>query len=106
VAKRSGPINPFYFVLVAAGMIFAVTACAYGVMTFLAMQDTYADNTSKLLQFLEEHGGLLLTIELAVLAVATFAAIGTDSYWDRRAERKAAAGPPSSPPVHSTRPQP
>lgn len=106
MAKRSGPINPFYFVLVAAGIVFAVTACAYGVMTFLAMQDSYAEDTPKLLQFLEEHGGLLLTIELAILAVATFAAIGTDSYWDRRAERKAAAGPSSSPSVHPTRPQP
>lgn len=101
VAKRSGPINPFYIVLVVAGMVFAITACAYGVMTFLAMQSSYGENKPALLDFLEEHGAGLLSIELAVLAVATFAAMGTDSYWDRRAERKAAAesSTPSPPPT-------
>ena len=88
MARRSAPINPFYIVLVIAGIVFAITACAYGVMTFLAMQAGYADQKPALLAFLEEHGGMLLTIELAVLAVATFAAIGTDSYWDRRAAAK------------------
>lgn len=92
MARRSGPTNPFYIVLVIAGIVFAVTACAYGVMTFLAMQAGYADNKPRLLAFLEEHGGMLLTIELGVLAGATFAAIGTDGYWDRRAAEKKSAG--------------
>lgn len=88
MARRSGPINPFFIVLVIAGIVFAVTACAYGVMTFLAMQAGYADEKPALLAFLEEHGSTLLAIELAVLAVATFAAIGTDSFWERRAAEK------------------
>lgn len=104
MARRPGPINPFYIVLVVAGMVFAITACAYGVMTFLAMQSSYADDERGLLAFLEEHGTVLLSVELAVLAAATFAAIGTDGYWDRRAARKRAVAPSQYPP-RETRPQ-
>jgi hypothetical protein len=38
-----------------------------------------------LLTFLDDHGAQLLGIELALLAVATFGAIGTDGYWNRAA---------------------
>ncbi|MBX3414417.1 MAG: hypothetical protein KF708_17145 [Pirellulales bacterium] len=97
MAKRSGPINPFYIVLIVAGIAFAVTACAYGVMTFLAMQSNYADTKTGLLAFLEEHGGTLLAVELGLLAIATFAAIGTDSYWERRAAARDASNASRTP---------
>ena len=31
--------NPFYFLLMVAGVIFCVTACAYGVMTVRGLHD-------------------------------------------------------------------
>ena len=38
-----------------------------------------------LLTFLDLHGAQLLGVELVLLAVATFGAIGTDGYWNRAA---------------------
>lgn len=108
MAKRKSAINPFYVLLVLFGLVFFVTACAYGVMAFRAvshashkgfggssisggkMESTPAGPTistepSQLMEFLDQHGMELLGIELVLLALATFAAMGTDSYWTRRA---------------------
>jgi hypothetical protein len=40
------------------------------------------------MDFLAQHGTVLLVIELAVLAILTAGAIGTDEFWSRRADRK------------------
>ena len=37
---------------------------------------------------LEQHGLLLMVFELVMLAILTFAAIGTDDYWTRRRDSK------------------
>lgn len=85
--------NPFYVVLLVVGMVFFVTACAYGVMSFKAVRGGPAAmdeaGASGLMVFMEEHGNKLLAGELLILAVATFGAIGSDSYWNRRAQRRA-----------------
>ena len=81
-------VNPFYPVLLVVGLVFAVTACAYGVMAvnLLSPAQVMGDRPdSGLLAFLDQHGMTLLLSELGVLAVVTFAAIGTDDYWTRRA---------------------
>jgi hypothetical protein len=82
--------NPFYGMLVAVGIVFVITACAYGVMTVKMLQPEGAAEvraaTGGLLRWLDQHGMTLLLGELAVLAALTFAAIGTDDYWQRRAE--------------------
>jgi hypothetical protein len=44
-----------------------------------------------LVAFLDAHGVSLLMGELAVLAVVTFAAMGTDEYWTRRTAAKSNA---------------
>jgi hypothetical protein len=91
VAKTKGPINPFYVLLVIAGIIFSITACAYGMMALRAIRlDADAPQTG-LVAFLDEHGMALMGVELAVLAVATFAAMATDQYLSRR--RKTSADP-------------
>ena len=83
--SKQQPRNPFYFLLVLAGIVFTITACGYAVMSVRGGQglaEPESDHT--LLRFLEDHGFTALMIELAVLALATIAAIGTDEFWMRR----------------------
>ena len=84
--------NPFYGLLVAAGIVFALTAICYGVMAFRdARPPAAADELvavpadHPLLVWMSRHGEAALLAELAFLAVFTIAAIGTDQYWQRRA---------------------
>lgn len=81
--------NPFYALLVAAGLAFVVTAAAYGVMATresraAVMGEPLASHP--LMTWMHDHGDAALLIELAVLGVATFCAIGTDNYWQRRSD--------------------
>mgnify|MGYP004085779037 CR=1 FL=1 len=38
-AEEKKPVNPFYVALVILGTLFAVTACAYGVMMLVAIRE-------------------------------------------------------------------
>ena len=83
--------NPFYGLLVVVGIVFTVTACAYGVMTVRGLKPDEAAEasgagaeSSDLMTFLDRHGMPLLMGELGVLAVTTFLAMATDDYWARR----------------------
>lgn len=106
VAKAKEPLNPFYVVLVFVGVVFLVTACAYGTMTWRATQPEAVQAASvetsrsgdgpatpgdphPLMQWIDRHGFELLGGELALLALATFAAMGLDSARTRSAERAA-----------------
>jgi hypothetical protein len=84
--------NPFYGLLVATGIVFVMTAVSYGVMAFREARPPAADAPAAgphpLMVWMTEHGEKALLAELAFLAVFTFAAIGTDSYWQRRAAMK------------------
>jgi hypothetical protein len=92
MAEKKKPFNPFYPLLVAVGIAFSITACAYGVMTVKMLQPAGAEEVRQadagLLPFLDRYGMSLLLSELGALAVLTFAAIGTDDFWTRRAEGK------------------
>jgi hypothetical protein len=95
--KRSNKFaNPFYALLLLAGIAFALTATAYGVMAFrdrdaraaatiVTSSGTAAEHP--LMAWMSRHGDAALMSELALLAVCTFAAIGTDDYWQRRTHR-------------------
>ena len=69
-----------------AGIAFCLTACAYGVM---AVKELHAPRVSavqiaadsEFVAFMDQHGPKAMLVELAVLGVATFAAIGTDRFW-------------------------
>ena len=94
------PFNPFYVMLLIVGTVFAITACAYGVMTVQLMQlgqmpptgfgelgapMAFPTSGNSLIEFLDAHGFQLMMWELGLLAVATVAAIGTDEFWTYRA---------------------
>ena len=99
--KRSA-INPFYALLVVFGIAFAVTACAYSVMTLKAVRPGDAQESTggtALLAFIDQHGGQLMGGELALLAVATVGAIATDRYWMRRAYNEHRQQHPEPPPA-------
>ena len=93
MASQQKPTNPFYIVLLIAGVIFVVTACSYIVMTINARDMSLGgqENPSnqRFVEIVDRYGFAALMIELGVLAGATFAAIATDEYWTRRAERDA-----------------
>jgi len=104
------PLNPFYPLLVVAGTAFCITACAYGLLAMRSLRPHHAGPTAHvgagpveprgphpLFTFLERDGTNLLLGELALLAIFSFAAMGTDGYWTRRAEAAAARTKPSTP---------
>jgi hypothetical protein len=80
--------NPFYALLIVAGISFVVTATAYCVMAYRERESVRANAATgpehPLMAWMREHGEIALTGELAVLAVGTVGAIGTDDYWQRR----------------------
>jgi hypothetical protein len=86
-ARKS--FNPFYALLVPSGLVFVVTAFAYGYMAFQAVNAVRADAgrhaAHPLFQWLRMNGDAAMLIELAVLAVLTVGAIATDRYWDKSA---------------------
>ena len=99
--KRSHKFsNPFYGLLLMAGIAFALTATAYGVMAFrdretsrtAAETATAASVEHPLMSWMSQHGEAALMTELALLALCTFGAIGTDDYWQRRKAGKRKTG--------------
>jgi len=98
VAAEKKRTNPFYVLLVAAGALFAITACGYGVMALKQMrEDPFAAalarpaageanpgdavQSASFVDFFDRHGVRLMVGELVVLGIATLAAIGTDRFW-------------------------
>jgi hypothetical protein len=92
VPKSRKTDNPFYHLLIVVGVLFAITSCAYFFMTLHDADPKLnaATQNHPLLLFLEKHGVTALVIELAVLSLATFGAIGTDDYWERRRRKQLA----------------
>jgi hypothetical protein len=80
---QSKPTNPFYAALLVVGVVFAITACAYCVMTVRGLEPR--PDEQGLMGVMSQHGLTILVVELVLLGVLTFAAIGTDEYWTRRA---------------------
>ena len=76
-------VNPFYVFTVLTGILFTITACVYGIMTIQQMNRVDLHEANRLLHFMEQHGLLLIGVELAVLAVVTVGAIATDGFWER-----------------------
>jgi hypothetical protein len=86
MVKSAERLNPFYVVLLPVGAAFCLTAIAYVVMMFRASRPGMiadADQPHPLIVFMEQYGLWLLLGELALLAICTVGAIGTDSYWSR-----------------------
>lgn len=85
--------NPFYGLLLVAGIAFLMTAVAYGVMAYrdrdMATSVTAATaERHPLMLWMSDHGNAALLTELGALAVFTIGAIATDDYWQRRKSRE------------------
>lgn len=74
--------HPLYLLVGALGVLFTVTACAYGVMSFRDLRGggaySAAEHDAGLMRLLRERGGVILAGEIAALAVASVAAMASD----------------------------
>jgi hypothetical protein len=84
---QSKPMNPFYVASLPVGIVFAITACAYVVMTIRGSDARQAEATG-LIALMEQHGLAILIGEIVILGLLTFAAIASDDFWTRRFESK------------------
>ena len=89
MSKQAKGFNPFYPVLVLVGILFTLTACSYFVMAMRADKDPATalreiESGQGFVAMMDRYGVTMMAVELAVLAVATVAAMGTDEYWQRR----------------------
>ncbi|HEY2412151.1 MAG TPA: hypothetical protein VGI40_07910 [Pirellulaceae bacterium] len=85
-ANAKKPTNPLYIAALPVGVLFAITACAFVVMT-LKGGDPQVGESTGLMRLLDRHGVLILVVELAMLGVLTVGAIFTDDFWTGRVER-------------------
>jgi hypothetical protein len=84
-ANTKKPTNPLYVAALPVGVLFAITACAFVVMT-LKGGDPQLGKSTGLMGILDRHGILILVVELAVLGCLTMGAILSDDFWTRRHE--------------------
>jgi hypothetical protein len=85
--RETKPFNPFYAALVVVGVAFALTACAYGVMTVRGLNPRLAEEGG-LIGLMDRHGLVIMVVEIGLLGLLTVAAIATDGYWTRRMEKR------------------
>ncbi len=80
MAATKEPVNPFYVVVLAVGVLFLITAFAYGMLIYRALAPARARPSSPhpLLTFLDDYGMYCLGGELALLGVATVGALWLD----------------------------
>ncbi|GIW95663.1 MAG: hypothetical protein KatS3mg110_3704 [Pirellulaceae bacterium] len=91
MAKSRTFRNPFYVLVMLAGIVFVLSACAYGTMLVRVSRMAYEEQPQlqpAWIVWLERQGTWLLVAELVVLGILTVAAIGTDDYWEQRAARR------------------
>jgi hypothetical protein len=79
------PTNPFYLALIPVGVVFAITACSYMVMTYRGL-DPHSGNEQGLPGLMNHWGLTIMGVELGLLLILTVAAIASDDFWTRRFE--------------------
>ena len=88
MAKPREPINPFYVASGVLGVVFTLTACAYGILMLQAnrglMRSDALGTEHPLLSLLNTHGVAILAIEVLLLGFVSVAAIVLDHYRGRR----------------------
>ncbi len=97
---RSPLANPFYVALLVAAAVFCVTCCAYA-LWFGGVFDRGGWQNHVLVDFLRRRGERVLAIELAVVALLTFASLATDQWW--RTRGLPSSSPPSSAPTSTAK---
>jgi hypothetical protein len=86
VAKAKSPVNPFYVLVAVVGVVFVVTACAYGTMAYRAIAPAVAvqSRNQGLMGFLDRYGVQSLSLELVALGVVSLGAMWLDQVRTRR----------------------
>ena len=86
--------NPFYAILGVVGVVFAITASSYCLSVLRGLRPQGRSVSPHVLeQWMDRHGTTALTVELVVLAVATFGAIASDEMGLRHDRRRLDAAP-------------
>jgi len=96
MAQESEPRNPFYILLLIAGLVFIVTVLAYAVIPVLEEKAKDAGQMPPQSPFrdsLRQDGWLWVLIEVAILVVLGLASMGLDRW--RRHQKDAAISPDS-----------
>jgi hypothetical protein len=96
MSRTKEPLNPFNFLCAVLGVVFTVTACAYGLYmlrTTRGLGTGVADaeqGEHPLMSLMDRYGIMVLGIELALLIAVSLAAILLDHYRGKRinSERK------------------
>lgn len=90
MARRSSPYrNPFFVLLVLAGVLFVVTALGY-LISPTALEQARRDGAPRgpaLARYLDACGPTMLGAELVVMLGAGIGAMATDPLFARRSER-------------------
>jgi hypothetical protein len=86
VAKPKEPINPFYVLVVILGVVFLITACGYGTMTYRAFAPGARGAEHPLMEFLDRYGMPVMAAELILLGAVTFGAMWLDGWRARQRE--------------------
>ncbi|MEX2026635.1 MAG: hypothetical protein WEH44_05030, partial [Pirellulaceae bacterium] len=81
--------NQFYVDQKVVGVAFALTASAYGRSARLKLDAETFDRNAAFIALVDRYGMLSMIVELGLLTVLTILAIGTDEFWERRAQRAA-----------------
>ncbi len=80
--KRRFLSNPFNVALVVVGVAFAITALAFGMMTFLSidpqLSKLHTGQGHRLWQWIADYGDEAMYVELSMLAICTAGTIAVD----------------------------
>ena len=98
------PHNPFYLLLLLAGLVFVITALGYALVPVLEEKATAAGQPPPPSEFratLRAQGSRWLLIELGALAVLSLASMGLDRLRALQKERAGVTIPPMSEDKHS-----
>jgi len=96
--KNRKPINPFYLLLLLAGIAFGITACAYGNMTvrqkhsgrsaagYKYFEEKPTGPPANFNELVDRYGATAMIWEIVLLGIGTVGAIAYDQHLDKRTE--------------------
>jgi hypothetical protein len=94
--------NPFYILLLVAGLLFVVTALMLTVDLFLEMKTSQVQPLTPFREYLRSDGWQLLLYELGAVVVLAVASMGLDRFRRLQNDRAAATIPPVNEPQQTS----